>query len=85
MVIDDIAGDVLVFGSGAEVAREVLGEMGCGARVATGPTSIAAATGWLAMRRLEAGAADGEGMTPLYLRPPDAELPLTGRARRAPK
>lgn len=36
---------------------------------------VAAAAASLAAVRVGAGAADGDGMSPLYLRPPDAELP----------
>jgi tRNA A37 threonylcarbamoyladenosine modification protein TsaB len=50
----------------------------CGRLVAAGwngsthraPTSVAAAVGRIAAGRLKSGAEDGEGMSPLYLRPP---------------
>lgn len=65
----------LIFGPGAEVHAECLRARG--APLASGggtPVSVAAATGRLALLRWEAGVPDGDGLSPLYLRPADAEL-----------
>lgn len=71
-VFDGGRGVPVVFGPGADA--ETLREAGRGAILRDAPPSIAAATGRLALLRLGAGALDGEGMSPVYLRPPDAEV-----------
>jgi len=64
----------VIFGPGAETHRQRLATAGWRGPVRRSPTSVAAATGRLALDRLAAGAESGEGMSPVYLRPPDAEL-----------
>jgi tRNA threonylcarbamoyladenosine biosynthesis protein TsaB len=65
-------GEPVVFGPGA--TADVLLAMGWRDGPRRAPTSVAAAAGRLALLRLAAGAEDGEGLSPLYVRPPDAEL-----------
>jgi tRNA threonylcarbamoyladenosine biosynthesis protein TsaB len=62
------------FGNGAEQHAEALERAGI--HVARRPDleGLAAAAGRIAWLRLDAGATDGEGLSPLYLRPADAEL-----------
>ncbi len=67
-------GEPVLFGPGAEEAALALRAGGWTGRVGRAPASVAAAAGRLAMLRLASGATDGEGLSPLYLRPPDAEL-----------
>ena len=68
-VADGAAERVVMFGPGAvAAARSATG------RVGRSPSSVAAGVGRLALLRFEAGAPDGEGLSPLYLRPADAEL-----------
>lgn len=67
-------GEPVLFGPGAEAAAAALRAGGWSGRSGRTPTSVAAAAGRLALLRLRAGALDGEGLSPLYLRPPDAEL-----------
>ena len=64
--------DAVLFGPGAEAYAARLGEAG----LATPrlPRGIAGAAGRLAMDRVLRGVAGGEGMSPLYLRPADAEI-----------
>jgi tRNA A37 threonylcarbamoyladenosine modification protein TsaB len=65
-------GEPVVFGPGA--TADVLRAAGWKNGPRRVPTSVAAAAGRLALLRLAAGALDGEGLSPLYVRPPDAEL-----------
>jgi len=74
------AGPVVAFGPGADRYRDVLAVMP-GIELGEAPRSVAAAAGRIALVRLAAGGADGEGMAPLYVRPPDAILK---RPRRNP-
>jgi tRNA threonylcarbamoyladenosine biosynthesis protein TsaB len=65
--------DVVLFGPGLSVHAAHLRARGWRGTPGTSPTSIAAAVARLAMfRRGRAGSA-GDGLAPLYLRPPDAE------------
>ncbi len=69
LAADGAGGPVVLFGPGARAAS------GSGpGRVGRTPSAVAAALGRLAVLRIEAGAPDGEGLSPLYLRPADAEL-----------
>jgi tRNA threonylcarbamoyladenosine biosynthesis protein TsaB len=62
----------VLFGPGAEAYATRLGDAG---RTAPRlPRGIAGAAGRLAMDRVLRGVAGGEGMSPLYLRPADAEI-----------
>lgn len=63
----------VVFGPGAERHADRIGAVE-GFRFGASPRSVAAAVGRLALMRLAAGADDGEGLSPLYVRPADAEL-----------
>ncbi len=62
----------VVFGTGADAAA--LAAAGLRGTVRRSPTSVAAAAGRLALSRLAGGARDGDGLSPCYLRPPDAEV-----------
>jgi tRNA threonylcarbamoyladenosine biosynthesis protein TsaB len=76
LILEGGRGEPVVFGPGAQSAVAALGGGGGWRGIARrAPTSVAAAVGRLALARLEGGARDGEGLSPLYLRPPDAELP----------
>ena len=63
----------VLFGSGADKHGGRLRAAGWNGASCRAPTSLAAAIGRVAAWRLEAGAEGGEGMSPLYLRPPDAK------------
>lgn len=64
----------VIFGSGAETYADRIARAGWQGRIEKPRTGVAAATGRLALYRLAAGTPSGDGMSPLYLRPPDAEL-----------
>jgi tRNA threonylcarbamoyladenosine biosynthesis protein TsaB len=66
-------GPVVVFGPGAVAHSQEL-ESSAAVRLRPSPRGVAAGAARLACLRLQAGAADGEGLSPLYLRPPDAVL-----------
>jgi len=66
--------EVVAFGSGARLHRERLERAGFRGVFAASPTSVAAGAGRIAAARLLSGAADGEGLMPLYVRPADAEV-----------
>jgi tRNA threonylcarbamoyladenosine biosynthesis protein TsaB len=68
--------DAVVFGTGALRHEASLREAGYRGVVARAPTSIAAAAGRIGLLRLLAGAVDPSELTPLYVRPADAELKL---------
>lgn len=63
----------VLFGSGAELHRDRLRAAGFDGPLAATPGSVAAAAGWIATVRLRAGVPDEDGLSPLYLRPPDAQ------------
>jgi tRNA threonylcarbamoyladenosine biosynthesis protein TsaB len=65
---------LVLFGPGAQAHRERLVAAGWAGVLRSSPTSVAAAAGRLALEELTAGATSGAGMSPVYLRPPDAEL-----------
>jgi tRNA A37 threonylcarbamoyladenosine modification protein TsaB len=67
-------GRPVLFGPGAEAHRERLAAAGWDGPLPRAPTSVAAGAGRLALALLAGGARSGEAMSPLYLRPPDAEL-----------
>jgi hypothetical protein len=73
-VLERIAAPAVLFGPGVERLRE-------GAALAPGLTvgrasrGVAAAAGRLAIAARLDGAVDGTGMSPLYVRPPDAATP----------
>lgn len=70
--VDPAGSPAVVFGPGAVPYRARI--LACDPRsvVRPGPTSVAAAAGRLAAARLAAGARDGDGLAPVYVRPPDA-------------
>lgn len=74
LAFEKAPGRCVAFGCGADLYAARLHAAGLPARLARAPASIAAAAGRLALLRLAGGATDGEGMSPLYLRPADAEL-----------
>lgn len=67
-------GDVVVFGGGARVHERTLREAGYAGPIGRAPTSVAAAAGRIAAARLAAGTAVPGDLTPLYVRPADAEV-----------
>ena len=70
---DGAPGEFEVFGPGAEFYRASLAAAGIEVTLRS-PTAVAAAAGRLALMRHESGASSDDEMTPLYLRPPDAEI-----------
>jgi len=66
--------DVVVFGSGGRVHEARLREAGHTGPIGGAPTSVAAAAGRIALARLAAGIVAPSEMTPLYVRPADAEV-----------
>lgn len=76
-LLRDGPGKLVIFGPGTERFGERLATEPR-VRIADAPTGVAAAVGRLALLRLQAGARDGEGLSPLYLRPSDAELKAPG-------
>jgi tRNA threonylcarbamoyladenosine biosynthesis protein TsaB len=73
-------GSAVVFGPGADLHRERLVGAGLKRPVPRFPARVAAAAGRLAARKISEGVVHGDRMSPLYLRPPDAEL-KTGKTR----
>lgn len=67
-------GSPVVFGPGARAHRDSLARTGSAVPPRRGYGSVAAAAGRIAILRLRAGAVDGEGLSPLYVRPSDAQL-----------
>lgn len=68
--------DVVVFGNGARVHEARLRDAGYAGPLGRAPTSVAAAAGRIALARLLAGAVVPSELTPLYVRPADAEARL---------
>jgi tRNA threonylcarbamoyladenosine biosynthesis protein TsaB len=69
-----VEGAGVLFGPGAVAHRERLRAAGHDGPLGQGPWSIAAGAGRLALLRLAGGwKGEDDGMSPLYLRPPDAE------------
>jgi tRNA threonylcarbamoyladenosine biosynthesis protein TsaB len=66
--------DIVVFGGGGRVHEARLREAGYAGPIGQAPTSVAAAAGRIALARLAAGAVVPGDMTPLYVRPADAEV-----------
>ena len=66
--------DVVVFGGGGRVHEARLREAGYAGPIGLAPTSVAAAAGRIALARLAAGIVTPSEMTPLYVRPADAEV-----------
>ena len=64
----------LIFGPGADLHALRLRERGALVAPREGPVPVAAAAGRLALLEWEAGVPDGDGLSPLYLRPAYAEL-----------
>lgn len=69
-----VARPAVVFGPGAEEHAERLLASGAAIRLCRSPRAVAAGAGAIAWHRLRAGDPLEEEMTPLYLRPSDAEL-----------
>ncbi len=68
------SGAAAVFGSGADAHAARLAASGLAPAVRRLPLPVATGAGRLGLHRLDAGAVDGDGLSPLYLRPADAEL-----------
>lgn len=68
-----------VFGPGTRPYRQRL--QAAGALVRRTPTGVAAAVGRIAWSRFSSGSESGDGLSPLYIRPPDAVLKQPGRDR----
>jgi tRNA threonylcarbamoyladenosine biosynthesis protein TsaB len=66
--------DVVVFGSGAEAHEARLREAGYAGPIGRAPSSVAAAAGRIALVQLVAGHVVASDLTPLYVRPADAEV-----------
>lgn len=66
--------DAILFGSGAVAYASRLEEAGWTGAPRALPRGVAGAAGRIAAFRMLRGVAGGEGMSPLYLRPADAEL-----------
>jgi tRNA threonylcarbamoyladenosine biosynthesis protein TsaB len=64
----------VLFGPGVDRYRDVLDAGGAGARLGRTPTSIAGGVGRLALEALSRHGASDRDLSPLYLRPADAEL-----------
>jgi len=69
----DAGAAAVAFGSGAQRYAQRLGAAGLNRPPAAAPRSIAAGAARIALFRLDAGGGDGDGLSPLYLRPADAE------------
>jgi tRNA threonylcarbamoyladenosine biosynthesis protein TsaB len=67
-------GPAVFFGEGARKHHEELLAGDPGSMIRTGLTGVAVGAGLLAVRMAHDGASPGEGMSPLYLRAPDAVL-----------
>ncbi len=67
-------GPAVWFGPGVDRHRPPQG-LGAGRTAGGAPRGVAAAVGRLAVAAFRAGAQDGAGMSPLYVRPPDATEP----------
>ncbi len=66
--------DVVVFGGGARAHEGPLREAGYAGPIGHAPTSVAAAVARIAFARFKAGTAVPGDLTPLYVRPADAEV-----------
>jgi tRNA threonylcarbamoyladenosine biosynthesis protein TsaB len=66
--------DVVLFGSGAVAHASRLRQAGYAGPIGRAPTTVAAAAGRIALARLAAGDRGSIDMTPLYVRPADAEV-----------
>lgn len=73
LLLGRIAAPVVLFGAGVE--RRTTAVLAPGQTVARAPRGVAAAAGRLAFVARRDGAGDGSGMSPLYVRPPDAARP----------
>jgi len=81
VIEEDLRGVTLIANEGF-THLERLRAAGFEEPVVTPKGTLAAAAGRIALARLREGATNGEGLAPLYLRPPDAERkPPTARAR----
>jgi tRNA threonylcarbamoyladenosine biosynthesis protein TsaB len=68
--------DVVVFGEGARVHETRLREAGYTGPLGRSPSSVAAAAGRIALARLLSASDAASDLTPLYVRPSDAEVKL---------
>lgn len=68
--------DVVVFGEGARVHETRLREAGHTGPLGRSPSSVAAAAGRIALARLLSASDAASDLTPLYVRPSDAEVKL---------
>jgi tRNA threonylcarbamoyladenosine biosynthesis protein TsaB len=68
--------DIVVFGIGARIHEARLREAGYAGPIGCAPTSVAAAAGRIALAKILAGTVDSTDVTPLYVRPADAETRL---------
>jgi tRNA threonylcarbamoyladenosine biosynthesis protein TsaB len=66
--------EAVVFGGGASVHETRLRQAGYGGPLGRSPSSVAAAVGRIALARLLVGCTAGGDITPLYVRPSDAEV-----------
>ncbi len=68
--------DVVVFGNGARIHEARLREAGYAGPIGWAPTSVAAAAGRIALAKVLSGTVDSKELSPLYVRPADAETKL---------
>jgi tRNA threonylcarbamoyladenosine biosynthesis protein TsaB len=68
--------DLVVFGDGARVHETRLRQAGYAGPIGRASSSVASAAGRIALVRLLAGQAVAADLTPLYVRPSDAEIKL---------
>ena len=66
--------DLVVFGEGARVHEARLREAGYSGPIGRAPSSVAAAAGRIALVQIRAGCVVANDLTPLYVRPADAEV-----------
>ena len=65
---------LVVFGDGARVHEACLREAGYAGPIGRPPSSVAAAAGRIALAQISAGCVVASDLTPLYVRPADAEV-----------
>ena len=74
-------GGAVLIGPGAELTGTTLARVGWSGTFRRLPTSVAAGVGRIALSRLAQGDTGEDGMSPLYLRPPDAVLKAPSQPR----
>jgi tRNA threonylcarbamoyladenosine biosynthesis protein TsaB len=70
----EVGVEVVLFGEGARVHEARLRQAGYRGPIGRAPSSVAAAAGRIALAQILAGRAAASDLTPLYVRPSDAEV-----------